>query len=121
MVTTHLKNAKLFTQLMDNQFPILGFSFGLDALIGIFPGLGDFISMCLSCYLVWIGVEMKLPPALLVQMIANIALDTVIGTIPLIGDIGDAFYKANVQNFRILENFAEQKYGGQVIEGEIVR
>lgn len=112
----HLKNARFFAKLLDSQFGIGKFRFGLDSIIGFIPGLGDIVGLCLSTYLVYVGYTMRIPSNRLAQMVANVVLDFVLGTVPLVGDIGDLFFKANMRNLQILEEFAEDN----VIEGEIV-
>jgi hypothetical protein len=122
MISNHLKTARIFALLMDNQFSFLGVRFGIDSIIGFVPGIGDLLSFFLSLYLIWIGFEMKLPAEKIAQMVSNVLLDTFIGSVPLIGDIGDVFFKANIRNLRILEEFAQ--YGtkaDEVIEGEVIR
>lgn len=108
---THLKSAKRITKLLDSQFNILGYKFGLEPLIGLVPGLGDIITVVLSLYLVFIGFQMHLPRKEIVRMLFNIGLDFLIGTIPVVGDISDFFYKANERNMRILERFSGPEEG----------
>jgi hypothetical protein len=110
----HLKTARSIANMMDNQFKVFGIGFGLDNILGLFPGFGDFATLLLSGYLVWIGYQMGLPTPKLLQMISNVLLDTVIGSVPVLGDIGDLFFKANLKNLQILEEFEG------VIEGEVV-
>jgi hypothetical protein len=115
----HLKAARIFARLMDSQFSIFGIGIGLDGLIGLIPWAGDILSMILSLYLVWIGVQMKLPQSKIFQMILNIVIDAVIGFIPVFGDVADILYQANIRNLRILE-----KHVGpdevEIIEGEVI-
>lgn len=99
----HVKHARTIAKLLDSQFGFLGIRFGLDNIVGLLPGLGDVVGLAFSGYLVWIGFQAKLPQKYLNQMIANVVLDFVIGTVPLIGDIGDLFFKANLRNLKILE------------------
>jgi hypothetical protein len=99
----HLINAKRITDLMDNQFKIGPWRFGLDPLLGLFPGLGDIIPLLLSSYLIWIGWKAKLPSAQLIHMVINILLDFAIGAVPILGDVLDFGFKANVRNLKLLE------------------
>lgn len=117
--TDHLKAARIFAKTMDNQFQIMGIGIGIDSIIGLFPWVGDLLSMVLSFYLVWIGFQMKLPADRIGQMIMNIIVDTVIGYVPILGDVADVFYKANIKNLKILEDFAKSSNNG-IIEGEIL-
>lgn len=103
MPTKHLKSAQKFAKLMDSQFSIFGIRFGLDSILGLIPGAGDISTLLLSLYLIWVGIKMKLPAKKILQMVFNIVVDTLIGAIPLVGDISDVFYKANIKNLRILE------------------
>src|SRR5437870_1319224 len=115
MTNTHLRRAKLFATLMDSKFQFLGIRFGWENIIGLVPGIGDGIALALSLYLLVIGLQMRLPSAKIAQMIFNIVFDFLIGSVPVVGDIVDVFYKSNIRNLRILEDFDDD-----VIEGEIV-
>ena len=117
----HLKIARTLARLLDDQFSFFGIKFGLDGILGLIPGIGDVISMVLSGYLIWIAAELKLPQQKIWQMVRNVALDLVIGSIPLIGDIGDVFLRVNLKNLAILETHVKlaQKTDA-VLEGEVV-
>lgn len=111
-----LKLAAFIANLLDNQFEIFGRRFGLNGLVGIIPGLGDAIPMVLSFYLVWVALQLQLPPARIFQMIWNIIYNFLIGLIPVVGDYVDFFNHANLKNLKILQEFTKNP----VIEGEIV-
>lgn len=100
-----LNRIRKFTYLMDSAFriPIIGFRFGLDPVIGLIPGAGDVVSTAFSAYLIYLAARFRLPPQIFKQMIFNVALEAVIGTVPLVGDIFDAFYKSNIRNLALLE------------------
>ena len=102
----HLKFAVALSELLDNKFKVGRFSFGIDPLIGWIPGLGDVIGASLSFYLVWIGLQMKLPAPKIARMIGNIFIDLVLGLIPIVGDVSDFFYKANLKNLDILKQYS---------------
>ncbi len=112
----HLKAAERLARLLDNQFNILGVKFGLNGVLGLIPGAGDFIVAAVSLYIVWIGVKMKLPTAAITEMIANVVINFLIGLLPVIGDAVDFFNHANLKNVKILKRHVKQG----VIEGEIV-
>lgn len=112
----HLKAASVIANLLDNQFNILGIRFGLNGLLGLIPGVGDFIVAALSFYMVWIGVKMRLPMTALAEMIGNIITNFLIGLLPIIGDSVDFFHHANLKNLKILKHHAAQG----VVEGQIV-
>jgi len=115
----HIKTAEKFTHLMDDKFSFMGIRFGLDNIIGIYPGLGDFVSMVISLYMVWIGYQMKLPLSKLLQMIGNVFVDFVIGIPPIIGGAADLIFKANTRNLRILKEF-DKEVDMDFVEGEII-
>lgn len=121
MSTHHLHRARKFAQLMDSQFSVFGIRFGLDSLLGFFPGGGDLLGGVFSLYLLWIGYSLRLPAHKTVAMISNILLDTVLGSIPLIGDIGDLLFKANLKNLEILEDHVKKMGTELIIDGEIVK
>ncbi len=87
------------------QFRVPGteFRFGLDALIGLVPGVGDAAGALVSGYIVLEAVRMGASRAVLLQMVANIAVDALVGAFPVLGDLFDAAWKANVRNVDLLE------------------
>lgn len=116
----HLQFARRFARLMDNQFSILGFRFGLDGIVGMIPGLGDLIGLALSSYLIWIAANFNVPASKLLHMIINVLIDLFIGSVPVIGDLGDIFFKANQRNLQILEEHTALNETSTVIEGELI-
>ncbi len=114
-MNTHLRLATILTSLLDTQFKIGKVRFGFDPILGLIPGFGDLLSLFLSGYLVWIAARMHIPDEEIGKMLKNIFYDFILGSIPIIGDIGDIFYKANTKNLIILK-----KYSGRIVEGEIV-
>ena len=113
---SHLNHARRFARLLDSQFGIAGFRFGIDAIVGFLPGAGDLITLVMGCYLLWIGALFNLPASALLRMIINLAADFAIGTIPLVGDVTDIFFKSNMRNLAILEKYLPDN----VIEGEVI-
>ena len=77
------------SQLLDTAFIIPGTNirFGIDALIGLVPGIGDLITTATSLYLVHEARQLGAPKHLIVRMIGNIALDGVVGAVPIVGDV----------------------------------
>lgn len=100
-----LKRIRRFSRLLDSAFRVPGtrFRFGLDPIIGLVPGAGDLVTTLFSAYLILLATRYNLPTATVGKMIFNVALEFVVGTIPLVGDIFDAFFKANNRNFAMLE------------------
>ena len=91
-------------RLMDSQIrvPGIGLRIGADAILGLLPGVGDVITGAIGAYLIYEAARLGIPRAAVLRMVANIAFDTAIGTIPVAGDIWDFFFRANDRNMRIL-------------------
>lgn len=102
----HLKTARFVAKLLDSQFRLFGVKFGIEPIIGLVPGWGDLISLILSAYLLWIGYKTGLPSKKMYRMAMNIVIDFVLGLVPIVGDITDVFFKANLKNLKILEQYA---------------
>jgi hypothetical protein len=103
------------TRLMDNRFRIPGTNlrFGVDFVIGLVPYAGDVISLMLSGMLVIIMARNGASGILVARMLGNLALDTVVGAIPLLGDLFDLGFKANTRNLRLLrEHYEEGRHRG---------
>ena len=91
-------------ELLDSsiRIPGIGYRIGYDAIIGLIPGVGDVAGLVMSTYIVAEAARYSLPKSTLLRMIANVAIEAVVGAIPLLGDIFDATYKANLRNLRLL-------------------
>lgn len=101
--------------LMDNRFRIPGtkIRFGLDAVVGLVPVAGDVAGFAVSGVLVLIMVRYGAGGMVVLRMLGNVALDSTLGAIPLLGDIFDIQFKANRRNFKLLQAHYEQgKYPG---------
>jgi len=84
------------------RVPGTGWKFGLDALIGLVPNVGDMATSLASFYILIAGVRYGVPKITLLRMAFNIGLDYVVGAIPFIGDAFDFFWKANKQNMDLI-------------------
>jgi hypothetical protein len=93
---------------MDEVFrvPVLGWRFGLDAVLGLIPGLGDTSTSLVSFYILAAAVRYRVPKVTLLRMGLNIAFDYVIGSLPLVGDVADAWWKSNRMNLELLRKRA---------------
>jgi hypothetical protein len=96
---------------LDTRFVIPGTNlrFGLDSLIGLVPGLGDAVTALLSLYIVKRAYELRAPGWLIARMLANTAIDSVLGAIPLFGDLFDFAFRSNTKNIRLLLRHLEQR------------
>jgi hypothetical protein len=90
--------------LLDSAFVVPGtkIRFGLDAIVGLVPGIGDFVTSLVSLYIVHEARQLGAPAHLLVRMVANIAIDGIVGSAPLAGDIFDVMWRANRRNMALL-------------------
>lgn len=101
-----LRRLRSLAWLLDNSIPLPGgFRVGLDALIGLVPGVGDAIGGMISAYLINEARMMGAPRSVLLRMSGNVLLDSIIGVIPFAGDLFDAAYKANTKNLELLERY----------------
>jgi hypothetical protein len=93
---------------MDGVFriPGLGWRFGLDAIIGLVPGVGDMLTSLASFYILAAGVRYRVPKITLLRMGFNIGIDYVAGSVPLVGDLFDAAWKSNQKNIELLRRRA---------------
>ena len=94
------------------KIPVVGWRFGLDALIGLVPNVGDMATSVLSFYILVAGVRYGVPKITLLRMAFNIGLDYVVGAIPFIGDAFDFFWKSNKKNMDLIRERGTGKSAG---------
>ena len=110
-----LKWAKQYARILDSNFTIPGtnFSFGLDPIIGLIPGLGDAVAMGFQLLLVASLLQNGSSGELRAKLILNVLIDSAVGSVPIIGQIWDFFYKANERNLRLTQEYLlEGKHAG---------
>lgn len=109
-------------RLLDSAYTVPGTNIrlGLDPLLGLIPGAGDAITTLLSFYIVYEAHRGGLPKPALLRMVANIAIDAVVGAVPVLGDFGDIFWRANRRNLAIFDDYLARRPrpAGPIIEGE---
>lgn len=105
-----LGRVRTLARVLDTAVGIPGtrVRFGLDALIGLVPGAGDVVSALLAGYPVMVALRHRLPRWVLLRMLGNVLLDATLGTIPLLGDLFDVAFKANVRNEKLLQRYASR-------------
>jgi len=94
------------------RIPVIGWRFGLDAIIGLIPNVGDTITSFASFYILLAGVRYGVPKITLLRMALNIAIDYLLGSVPIIGDAFDFFWKANDMNINLIRTRATGKTQG---------
>jgi hypothetical protein len=99
-------------QLLERSFVIPGINrpVGLDALAGLVPVLGDLVGAALGAYIVWEASNLGLPRWKLWRMAGNIAFDTALGAIPVVGDLFDFLFRSNTRNLRIVRRHLDKHH-----------
>jgi hypothetical protein len=94
-------------RLLDQKYriPGTGVRFGLDPILGLIPGAGDWIGGVISSYFVLYALLLDAKASVLGRMFINILLDILIGSIPVLGEVFDVYWKANLRNARLLDDF----------------
>lgn len=97
--------ARSIARLLDTAVRIPGTNirFGLDAVLGLVPGVGDFAGAALSGYVLLTAARAGAPTTLLARMLANVGLDALVGAVPVLGDLFDVAFKANARNAALLD------------------
>jgi len=100
-----LLRLQLLSQRLDESITLPGtkYKIGIDPIIGLIPGGGDVIGGILSMYIMHTGIKMGVQKTVIIKMFRNIALDFLIGWIPIIGDIFDIVWKSNQKNVKLIE------------------
>lgn len=103
----HLLRAQRIANATDTalKIPFTGIRFGLDSIVGLIPGVGDAVMLGASGYIIVLAAKMGVPNSLRAVMWRNCLIDFGLGLIPLAGDIGDLFFKANKKNVRLIEKW----------------
>lgn len=99
-----LESLQRWATLMDEAFLIPGtkIRFGIDSLLGIFPGLGDTASFLTHAYLIWQGYRAGIRKRVHARMLLNAVIDLIGGAPPILGDVFDVFWKSNSKNVELL-------------------
>jgi hypothetical protein len=100
-----LERLKRLSRLLDSAIGIPGtrYRFGLDAIVGLVPGIGDAIGAIFSSYIIFQAARLGVPKLTLVRMIGNVGVDTIVGEIPLLGDLFDVGFQSNIRNLSLIE------------------
>jgi hypothetical protein len=105
---------------LEHGFTVPGthYQFGLDAIVGLIPVVGDFIGAALGSYLVWEARNLGLPKWKLWRMAGNVAFDTAVGFVPVAGDALDFLFRSNTRNLKMLKRHLDKHHPEtRVIEG----
>jgi len=93
--------------LLDSSIPIPGtrFTLGIDQIVGLVPGIGDLIAGIFSLYIILEAARIGAPRGVLARMGWNVAVDTLVGEVPILGDLFDIGFKANIRNLDLLDGY----------------
>ena len=106
---TDLQRARQIAMLLDAQFNVAGIRFGMDAIVGLIPGVGDAGSAAVGAYLLRAAARLGVPTVVIARMLLNVLIDAAIGLIPIVGDYLDVLYKANAKNARLVIDAVENR------------
>lgn len=103
-----LARAQTLARLLDQAITLPGtrLRIGLDGIVGLIPGVGDAAGALASAYVIFLGYRAGAPAGVLARMAVNVWLDAIVGGVPLLGDLFDFGYKANMRNVSLLERSA---------------
>lgn len=118
-VEQELEHLRRLAYLLDDAFrlPLVNHRFGIDAVMGLVPGIGDVGGFVLSAYLVARARRLGVPNRLLARMAARSALDLAVGSLPVVGDVADFVLKPNRRAIRTLERYLEERLRQAEAEG----
>jgi len=100
-----LAHLRSLARFLDDSIPVPGtrYRVGVEPIVGLVPGIGDFFGVTLSAYIILRAADLGVSTATIVRMIINMLVDGVLGSIPLVGDFFDVVWKANMRNLALLE------------------
>lgn len=102
----NISDLKQLSQFLDSNYRLPGgIKIGWDGILGFIPGIGDFISNIFSAYIMARAAMVGAPPAVIVRMGINVLIDNVIDLVPIVGNIFDIFWKSNLKNVALVENY----------------
>ncbi len=84
------------------RLPGTNYRFGMDALLGLIPGVGDASTAIGSLSLFWLAIKRDVPRPVLIKMALNVGIDTLVGAVPVLGDVFDLFWKSNRKNLNLI-------------------
>src|SRR5690554_6634427 len=96
-----LQRLRRLAKLMDARFTIAGVPVGLDSIIGLVPGIGDTVTAAIALYPIYLAHRNGVRRSVLARMAGNVAIDWLVGAVPILGDIFDVAYKANLRNLKL--------------------
>ena len=118
------QRVEMLEMLLERSLTIPGIKFpiGLDAIAGLVPVIGDFITAALGAYIVWEGRNLGMSRWQLLRMAGNVGLDALIGAVPVVGDAADFLFRSNSRNLRIIKRHLDKHHPAtRIIDATAVR
>ena len=105
-----VSGVRQLARLLDEAVRVPGTNirFGLDAILGLIPGAGDVAGGILSAFMILQAGRLGAPRSVLARMVMNVAIDSIVGAVPILGDLFDVGWKSNTRNAALLERYAER-------------
>lgn len=105
-----LRRMQTVANALDTAFVIPGTKqrVGIDAIVGLIPGIGAFLTTVLSSYIIWEAKNLGVSRFALSRMLANLGIHATVGSLPLVGDVFDALFRVNQRNMRIVRSHLER-------------
>ena len=97
------------------RVPGTNIRFGLDAVLGLIPGAGDIAGAILSSFIIAQSARLGAPRSVLVRMVMNVAIDSIVGAVPILGDLFDIGWKSNTRNAELLQEYAVRPRATQAV------
>lgn len=111
-----LRRLRSFAWFLDRSIPLGGkWRIGVDPLIGLIPGVGDWIGALLSLYVLYEGARLGVPAGVLARMAGNILVEAMFGAVPVLGDLFDFAWQANVRNVELVEQHYRPALRGRTL------
>lgn len=103
--------AKFLADLLDQRFTIPGTSIriGLDPIVSLIPGIGDLLANLTGSLILLIAAQLGVPKIALARMGINVGINTILGAVPIFGDVISIWYRSNVRNVELLERYLARR------------
>lgn len=108
-----LRRLRSLSWFLDRSIPLGKYRVGVDPILGLIPGAGDWIGALLSFYVLYEGARLGMPTPVLVRMGGNILVETVVGAVPFLGDLFDFVWQANTKNLALIERHYRPELRGR--------
>jgi Domain of unknown function (DUF4112) len=115
------KRVEALEMVLERSFvlPIINKPVGLDFIVGLIPGIGDFVTAAMGAYMIWEARNLGMSKWQMLRMAGNLGFDTLIGAVPLAGDAVDLFFRSNTRNLRIIKKHLDKHHPGtRTIDGQ---